>query len=582
MKIPLRQYLDLLSGYLKPQWRRAALLAVLLFASIAAQLINPQIMRFFIDTATAKGPLSDLRNAALIFIGVALLQQLVSVAATYTSENVGWTATNALRADIARHCLNLDAAFHNKHTPGEMIERLEGDVTALSNFFSQFVVQVLGNAVLMLGVLALLFREDWRIGLALGGFALITLLAMGGLRNIAVKHWTASREAFADFFSFLEERLAGTEDIRSCGAKPYVMRRFFELQREMLRRDRKANLMMNIMINLTEFLYAVGNAAAFTAGAWVYSRGLISVGTVFLVFSYANLLIFPIQRITRQLQDLQKAGAGIARIQDLMREQPKITDGPGGVPQGSGPLSVAFEKVSFSYDDQGVVFSDLSFELGAGAVLGLLGRTGSGKTTISRLLFRLYEPQQGVIRLGGIDIREQRLSELRQRVGMVTQSVQLFNATVRENLTFFDPTISDSTIMSVIDELGLRSWFATLPKGLDSEIESGGAGLSAGEAQLLAFTRIFLRNPGLVILDEASSRLDLATEQLIERAVDRLLRDRTGIVIAHRLATVQRADAIMIIEDGRILEYGRRQALLQDPGSRFSQLMQTGLEEMLV
>ena len=582
MKIPLRQYLDLLSGYLKPQWRRAALLAVLLFASIAAQLINPQIMRFFIDTATAKGPLSDLRNAALIFIGVALLQQLVSVAATYTSENVGWTATNALRADIARHCLNLDAAFHNKHTPGEMIERLEGDVTALSNFFSQFVVQVLGNAVLMLGVLALLFREDWRIGLALGGFALITLLAMGGLRNIAVKHWTASREAFANFFSFLEERLAGTEDIRSCGAKPYVMRRFFELQREMLRRDRKANLMMNIMINLTEFLYAVGNAAAFTAGAWVYSRGLISVGTVFLVFSYANLLIFPIQRITRQLQDLQKAGAGIARIQDLMREQPKITDGRGGVPQGSGPLSVAFEKVSFSYDDQGVVFSDLSFELGAGAVLGLLGRTGSGKTTISRLLFRLYEPQQGVIRLGGIDIREQRLSELRQRVGMVTQSVQLFNATVRENLTFFDPTISDSTIMSVIDELGLRSWFATLPKGLDSEIESGGAGLSAGEAQLLAFTRIFLRNPGLVILDEASSRLDLATEQLIERAVDRLLRDRTGIVIAHRLATVQRADAIMIIEDGGILEYGPRQALLQDPGSRFSQLMQTGLEEMLV
>ncbi len=582
MKIPLRQYLDLLSGYLKPQWRRAALLAVLLFASIAAQLINPQIMRFFIDTATAKGPLSDLRNAALIFIGVALLQQLVSVAATYTSENVGWTATNALRADIARHCLNLDAAFHNKHTPGEMIERLEGDVTALSNFFSQFVVQVLGNAVLMLGVLALLFREDWRIGLALGGFALITLLAMGGLRNIAVKHWTASREAFANFFSFLEERLAGTEDIRSCGAKPYVMRRFFELQREMLRRDRKANLMMNIMINLTEFLYAVGNAAAFTAGAWVYSRGLISVGTVFLVFSYANLLIFPIQRITRQLQDLQKAGAGIARIQDLMREQPKITDGRGGVPQGSGPLSVAFEKVSFSYDDQGVVFSDLSFELGAGAVLGLLGRTGSGKTTISRLLFRLYEPQQGVIRLGGIDIREQRLSELRQRVGMVTQSVQLFNATVRENLTFFDPTISDSTIMSVIDELGLRSWFATLPKGLESEIESGGAGLSAGEAQLLAFTRIFLRNPGLVILDEASSRLDLATEQLIERAVDRLLRDRTGIVIAHRLATVQRADVIMIIEDGRILEYGPRQALLQDPGSRFSQLMQTGLEEMLV
>jgi ABC-type multidrug transport system fused ATPase/permease subunit len=268
-------------------------------------------------------------------------------------------------------------------------------------------------------------------------------------------------------------------------------------------------------------------------------------------------------------------------------------------------LSVQFENVSFAYNDQltvnskqltvpnfqspisNLVLNNISFTLEPGKVLGVLGRTGSGKTTLTRLLFRLYDVDAGQILLDGIDVRHASLRDLRQHVGMVTQEVQLFEATVRDNLTLFrsyDPSrpgISDAAIVDAIDTLGLSEWFRALPNGLDTRLKTGGQGLSAGEAQLLAFTRLFLRDPHLVILDEASSRLDPATEQLLERAIDRLLHERTGIIIAHRLQTVQRADEILILENGRSLEFGPRIVLANDPHSRFYHLLQTGLEEVL-
>ena len=581
MNVPLRQYYALLSSYLRPQIARVAALALLLFGGIGLQLVNPQIMRGFIDSARSDGPPEYLYRLALLFMGLAVLQQVVAIGTTYFGENVGWTATNFLRADLAEHCLGLDLRFHNTHTPGEMIERLDGDVTALSNFFSQFVIQVFGSAMLMLGVLVLLFREDWRVGLALTVFAVLAMAVLLRLRNIAVPHWTASREAHANLFGFLEERLSGTEDIRSAGAKPYVLLRFFQLMRDVMQKQIRAGLMVNIMVNSGEMVFAVGTAAAFAVGAYVFEAGAVSIGTVYLIFNYTMMLIWPMQRITQQLQNLQLAAAGIVRIQGLLREQPTIADGDGpDLPPG--PLTVEFRHVSFSYDSDEPVLRDLDFHLEAGKVLGLLGRTGSGKTTITRLLFRLYEPQEGGIEVGGVPLGQTRLADLRRHVGMVTQNVQLFQASVRDNLTFFDPSIPDERLLAVIEELGLGSWFGSLPQGLDTELESAGGGLSTGEAQLVAFTRIFLQNPGLVILDEASSRLDPATEHLIERAVDRLMQGRTGIVIAHRLGTVQRADEIMILEEGRILEHGERHALVADPGSRFSGLLRTGLEDMLV
>jgi ATP-binding cassette subfamily B protein len=274
-------------------------------------------------------------------------------------------------------------------------------------------------------------------------------------------------------------------------------------------------------------------------------------------------------------------------VNELLHTQPRLVEDVSAV-LPSGALSVVFDGVSFGYDDGGAggngadsVLDGISFDLEPGKVLGLLGRTGSGKTTLSRLLFRLYDPTVGAISLGGADVRAVGLSDLRQRVGMVTQDVQLFGASVRDNLTFFSARFSDEQLLAVLKELGLWDWVQALPDGLDTKLEPGGKGLSAGEAQMLAFARVFLKDPGLVILDEASSRIDPATERLLERAVDRLLEGRTAVIIAHRLATVQRADEIVILEGGSVCERGPRQVLANDPASRFYGLLQTGLEEVL-
>ena len=293
------------------------------------------------------------------------------------------------------------------------------------------------------------------------------------------------------------------------------------------------------------------------------------------------------------MREFQRAAAGLGRVQELLAIQPVFVDGE-GIPLPAGPLAVEFDHVWFTYDasaDRGSAFAvedevdytlrDITLRLEEGRVLGLLGRTGSGKTTMTRLLFRLYDITRGGLRVGDVDVRDARLAELRQRIGLVTQEVQLFQASVRDNLTFFDPAIPDERILAVLDNLGLGEWYVGLAEGLDTELSAGGGGLSAGQAQLLAFARVFLRDPGLVILDEASSRLDPATETLIERAVDKLLQGRTAIIIAHRLGTVQRADEIVILDGGQVVEHGPRAYLAADPASRFATLLRTGLEEVL-
>jgi ATP-binding cassette, subfamily B, bacterial len=614
-------YASMLRKYLGPQWRLALGLTALLFADIILRLVNPQLIRDFIDRAQAGGETSALLRTAMIFLGLALVQQAVSVLASYVGEVVAWTTTNNLRLDLTRHCLGLDLSFHNNHTPGEMIERIDGDTNNLATFFSRFVIEIIGNGLLIVGILVLMWLENWSIGLGLTVFVVLGMGIMIRYRDVAVPHWSAERQASADMYSFLEERLAGTEDIRANGAVAYVQQKFHVLIREVLRKSLKSAMVFNVLMNINEFLFAVGTAAAFAIAAYLFLGELISIGTVFLVYQYTNMLTGPMANISRQMDQFQRAGAGVMRIQALFQIESKLKDP--AIESASGqclsdhffdseneqrlPLGIQFEGVYFAYDDvletEGVkepeqaqmdsesqltpVLENISFDLAPGKILGLLGRTGSGKTSLTRLAFRFYDPLQGAvfIRMGEdgqrVDLKHVPLEWLRRQVGMVTQNIQLFNASIRDNLTFFDTSIPDERIEAVIRELGLSAWFQALPSGLDTVLESGG-NLSGGEAQLLALTRIFLCDPGLVILDEASSRLDPLTESLIEKAIDRLLQDRTAIIIAHHLETVHKAEQIMILEDGSIQEYGERESLASDPQSRFSQLLKSGMTEVLM
>jgi ABC-type multidrug transport system fused ATPase/permease subunit len=575
--------MTLLTHYLTPQRARVGLMAALLLGGIGLQLVNPQIIRYFLDTVQSGGAKSALWLAAGLYLGFALIQQAAKLAASMMSQNVAWTATNALRRDLTLHCLRLDLPFHQAHAPGELIERIDGDANELALFFSEFVINVLGNGLLILGVLALLAREDWRVGAGLALYVVVTLVILTAVQNVAVKRWGEARQASAEQYGFIEERLVGAEDLRANGAVPYTLYRLQQFMRRFLEKYRAAYTLRTVVGNFTNLLAVTGYAFGLGLGVYLFTRGEASLGTAYLIVNYTALLSEPLQNIRRQLQNWQQARASLGRIQELLDLQPSVRDRAGARPLPGGALAVEFDNVAFSYEgaDRPRSVHGVSFQLRPGKVLGVLGRTGSGKTTLTRLLFRLYDPALGAVRFNGVDLREVPLNDLRARVGMVTQDVQLFKASLRDNLAFFNAGHTDAQMEQALRDLRLWEWFQKLPAGLDTPLDTSGRGLSAGEAQLLAFTRVFLKDPGLVILDEASSRLDPATETLLERGIDQLLAQRTGIIIAHRLRTVHRADDILILDQGRVAEFGSRKELLTNPNSRFSQLMKTGLEEAL-
>jgi ATP-binding cassette subfamily B protein len=581
MSLPLRDYYRLLERYLRPQSRMVGLLALCIFAGVGFQLLLPQIVRAFIDIAQKGASTAILLRTGLLYLVVTLINQAVRLAAAYLTEDVKWRATNWLRNDLAAHCMRLDMSFHHDQTPGAMIERIDTDVNKLSEFFSQLVLRLFANGLLMIGVLVMLALVDWRIGLAFACSSLFTFAVLIFTVRLGAGYFVKEREAAAHLYGGLEEWLAGTEDIRASGGVDYVLDRMRRFVYSVHVASRRAYAMGTLNWGVTSFLFAVNLALALSLGVVFLNANLITIGTVYLIVSYSNTLQRPVTQLARQFQDMQAATASIMRIRELFDLQPSVNSPAVPARSARGALSVTFDGVSFGYASDTPVLREVGFHLNAGQVMGLLGRTGSGKTTITRLLFRFYDPEQGAICLGGHDLRTLALEDVRQSVGMVTQDVQIFQASVRDNLTFFNPTIADEAIVEALHTLGLTRWYNALPHGLDTRLDSGGRSLSAGEAQLLAFTRVLLKDPGLVILDEASSRLDPVTEHLIEEAIDRLLQGRTAIIVAHRLATVQRADQILVLGDGQVLESGDRLALIAEPDSRFSQLLRTGMAEVL-
>ncbi|WP_420642204.1 ABC transporter ATP-binding protein [Candidatus Leptofilum sp.] len=599
---------QMLWRYLRPYHRRLAGLGGLLATSIGLQLYAPQILRDFLDAAESGAAVQLLITLGIVFFIVTVAQKAVALWTTYLSEDLGWAATNSLRADLTEHTMRLDMGFHKLQTPGELIERIDGDVSNLAEYFSRLVVQLVGNSLLVVGILLLLFREDWRVGLVGLAYALLTLGLLQLIRKPTVNVWRDVSKAYAKMHGYVEERIGGTEDIRANGGELYVFNKLYPLLADVAKSRVRADLIGGYTFSSSYMLYVLAIVATLALAGTLFLQRQITIGTLFLLVAYVRLMESPIKYIRRQISAMQRAIASVGRINEFLRLEADVKESVSDkLPERA--TAVSFQNVSFAYKDQLSVSSeqypvnsnqspisnfqsqnvlhDVTFELNAGKVLGLLGRTGSGKTTITRLLFRLYDVDTGSITLDGVDLRQASLSDVRRHIGLVTQEVQLFAASVRDNLTLFrryDPTkspIPDAKIEAALETLGLGEWFASLPDGLDTELKTGGRRLSAGQAQLLAFTRVFLRDPQLVILDEASSRLDPATEQLLERAIDTLLHGRTAVIIAHRLRTVQRADDILILENGRIQEHGPRVQLLSNSDSRFSQLLRTGIEEAL-
>ena len=590
MKVPFVKFYSLLYRYLNPYRKLFIFLLILLSCDILLSVTIPQIIRYYINSfdlfnkglITSQKIKDRLFEAAILYIGLNGIQQIFYIISVYITQLLAWKSTNQLRSDVCRKCIDLDMTFHNEYTPGKMIERIDGDVTTLAHFFSQFSLLVLMNSVLICAILFALFLEDWRIGTAFTVFTLVTMLILNRIWNFASPHWKKVRDSTTELFAFIEEAISGKEDIKANGADLYIMKRFHEHSKDEFFKWEKAVIISRLVhVGIMGFI-AIGTTLVFIIGVPLFEQRIIDFGTLFLINAYVGLLIDPIIRIVRESQDLTQADASINRINEIFSLESKISDTGNKPFPSSNTLELEFISVFFSYSKSDITLNGISFKLEAGKKIGVIGRTGSGKTTLSRLLFRLFDPDKGMILVNGeSDIRNFALKNLRQNIAYVTQNVELFKASLRDNISFFNPEITDNQIIQIIHDLKLSKWYNQLPAGLDTELLSGESGFSAGEAQLIALTRVFIKNPKLVILDEASSRLDPVTENMIDLAVSRLLANRTSIIIAHRLTTLEEVDEILLLEKGRIIEFGNREELKRNPNSKYSQLLKTGLEEVL-
>ncbi|MDQ3738671.1 MAG: ABC transporter ATP-binding protein/permease [Actinomycetota bacterium] len=561
-----------LTRRLQPERGRLVALGSVLVAAMTLPLLGPWLMGRFVDLAADGEPASTLVLLAGAFLAVALVADGLQLLVTWLSVRLAWRVGNRLRADLCEHALGLDLGWHGEHSAGQLIERVDGDVDALTKFSSTAVLNLAGNAVLLLGTLVVVTAIDWRAGALIALVTAIAAAVLARLRKAAVPARDEEREIQGQLYGDIEERLGGLEDLRANGAGRWAVHRLHVNSYKWWHVARKAAWRGDGALVAADVIFAIGSALVLGLGLVLYRADTITLGTVLALFRYSQLVSEPLWEVAEQLSEMQKAVAGTRRAARLLATESAIRDGE-GVPLPDGPLAFELDDVSFGYGTGRAVLDGVSITAPAGATVGVVGRTGSGKTTIGRLLARLWDPESGAVRVGGLDLRDTRQRDLRRRIAVVTQEVEIFRGTLRDNVTMFGTyEAPDGEVVESLRRVGLGRWFSTLPDGLDAHLD-GPSELSAGEAQLLAFARVLLADPGLVVLDEASSRLDPASEARLAASTEELLGGRTAVVIAHRLSTLESVDLIVMLDGGRVVEQGMRAALVAEPESRYARLL---------
>jgi ATP-binding cassette subfamily B protein len=590
------QRLRRLGPYLAQDRRRLLLALILLVPLAFAGAIQPLLVGQAISVLRGEPVLPWLRGLAVpgalrLLVGLLLLAVMVRLGLQgtqlYNVQVVGQRLTARIRDDLFRHALALSLRFHDRTTVGRLLTRLTSDVDALAEVFGSGAVGVLADLVSLVVVGVTMISIEWRLGLLLMASQIPVTLAIVWLQGRYRKVNYRVREELGGLNAELQENLQGLEVVQMFRREQENSRRFAR-GNDIYRRAVTGTILYDSAISaFIEWVSLVAVAVVLALGGWMVTGGSMGLGSLTTFILFSQRLFDPLRQLAERFTQIQGGLTAVERIGELLDEPLDIVEladssrsaaaRRSGL-QGRSPGEVVFESVSFAYRSDDPILDKLSFRIAAGEHVAIVGPTGSGKSTVIRLLCRLYEPQAGRILLDGIDIRELPIATLRQRLGVVLQDTFLFSGNVADNLRL-DAPISDQELERLCGELGLKPLLDRLDQGLASELRERGANLSSGERQLLAVARVAIRDPSVLVMDEATAFLDPSTEATLQSDLDRLLRDRTAIVIAHRLATVEAADRILVLRQGRLIEQGNHLELRRAGGlyAQLADLQEKGL-----
>ncbi|WP_028952432.1 ABC transporter ATP-binding protein [Synechococcus sp. CC9616] len=572
--------------------RRRLLLTLLLLVPVAlAGAVQPLLIGQAISVLRGEASLPWLQGLSVaaairLLVGLLLITVLLRMGLqgvqSFNIQAVGQRLTARIRDDLFRHSLSLSLRFHDGMPVGKLLTRLTSDVDALAEVFGSGAVGVLGDLVSLLVIAASMLFFDWRLGLLLlltqVPVTLVVLWLQGRYRKANYRVREELSQLNADF----QENLQGLEVVQMFRREAVNGARFARTG-SAYRSAVNGTIFFDSSISaFLEWVALCAVALVIALGGWMVSGGAMGLGTLTTFILYAQRLFDPLRQLAERFTQIQGGLTAVERIGELLEQPLEIVEARDAIPLSSnGSGEVVFENVSFSYRPDEPILSDLSFRIAPGEHVALVGPTGSGKTTVIRLLCRLYEPQHGRILLDGRDIRQLSIADLRRQLGVVLQDTFLFSGNVADNLRL-NAEISDRTLARVCRDLGLESLLSRLPNGLQTELRERGGNLSSGERQLLAVARVAIRDPAVLVMDEATAFMDPATEATLQRDLDRLLQRRTAVVIAHRLATVEASDRILVLRQGRLIEQGTHLELRARGGlyAQLAELQEKGLARL--
>jgi ABC-type multidrug transport system fused ATPase/permease subunit len=554
-----------------PYRRRAAIAAVTLVVSTATTVAGPLAAKEVIDAGIAKGRYDMVVLWVAAFLAVVIAGWAATAAQSYLTSWVGEGILADLRVAVFAHVQRLDLGFFERTPAGVVISRLTNDIDAMNSMITDGPTTLLQNTLTLVGSAVVLLVLDWR--LALATLTVFPAMAVGSVvfRRYSARAYRRTRERMGDVTASLQEDISGVRVVQAFRRERANYRRFLDVNQ----RYRSANVQTvnysAVYFPFVSLLSATATAVVLGYGGLLVFHGQLSAGALFAFIGLLSNFFDPVQQLSQFYQTLLAATAALDKIVEVLHTEPAMSDASGAEPLPEIVGRVEFRDVRFAYArGAGEVLHGVSFTAEPGQTVALVGHTGAGKSTIVKLLARFYDPTAGEVLIDGRDLRDVTAESLRSQLGIVPQESFLFSGTVRENIAFGRPDAPLEDVVAAAEAVGADAFIRALPDGYDTEIQERGARLSIGQRQLVAFARALLADPRILILDEATSSVDIPTEARIEQALETLLLGRTAFVVAHRLSTIRRADVIVVLEHGQVIEAGTHTQLIERRGRYFA------------